>query len=381
MSASAQKKQKLDQRPRDEIVIVSNMGDMRPEETVPDSLAQFCVDWGQSVKELILVPSLSGTKFLANYQYNKIDADGNVTCYGRRYVKQLIPNTLSLAVSGTGIECDVMFLLCHGNARSIAARTPAYISFLEENSVDVNGNRNSHSSHADRVYACRSYTESGEKQQTFTKPANSVHLSQVVSNAKLVVMLCCHSDDVLREYAIESEGSTTDFVFFNTTIVDETTVNIFIALLIESILRCKNRRGPWNELVKRNVCQVMLWVKQNGAGIDGAAQFWNFLRTNQIVYLTGFFYDGNNEAFQIKGSLSRHEKLPSEPLDVLEQLQTLNLRGPSCTTASHASVTYALDEHELTQLIAGTASTQPAAGPAPSLSLDALLLQLQGMMR
>jgi len=377
MSESAEKKQKvLDERKRDEIVIISNAGDIRPDETVPDTMATFFLDQLRSVRSYVCVPGIGVTKFLANWQYTRTDDLGNVTYYGRRYVKQMITSTSSLTGAAGGIDCDVMFLFCHGKDRSSVRRTPAYIAFHEDDSVDVNGNHRDCSAPASRIWACSSYTEGG---QTFTKPRNTVHLSEVVNNAKLVVMLCCHSHDILHEHESEDGTSTNEFVSFNVPTVHEPTINIFLALLITSIESCTLRTGPWNELIKRNVCQVMLWVQKYGE-YDDEERFWNFLLTKRIVTMTGHVFDDGLPAFRINGSIHHYPLFHIEKQDVLLELQTLNLRGGSCTTATHASITHERDENELIEWTNGKAFTQSSHTQQEPASLDVLLLQLKGLL-
>ncbi len=57
MSAEPESK-KQKREPRDNIVVVSNMGDRRPEEIVPDTVATFCLNHGFSVTSYVCVPGL-----------------------------------------------------------------------------------------------------------------------------------------------------------------------------------------------------------------------------------------------------------------------------------------------------------------------------------
>ncbi len=57
-----------------DVVILSNMGDTRPEEMVPDAVTTFCLNHGGRVVNYVCVPYCSDEPiFLANYE----DGDGS----------------------------------------------------------------------------------------------------------------------------------------------------------------------------------------------------------------------------------------------------------------------------------------------------------------
>jgi hypothetical protein len=100
-------------------VVVSNLGDRRPEESVPNALVNFCLNQGRSTTSYVLVPDFGPAPiFLANFreEFDKTtDEHGIETDHARkgqlrqRYVKKMIPNTAHLH----DINCQFMVLFCH----------------------------------------------------------------------------------------------------------------------------------------------------------------------------------------------------------------------------------------------------------------------------
>ena len=86
----------------------------------------------------------------------------------------------------------------------------------------------------------------------------------------------------MTEYASEaSEASAAarpDFVvFLKEGIVFDTSVNIFIVLLMQAIEWYTSKEETvkttsWHELIRRSVCQVILWVKEESAESNGGAE-------------------------------------------------------------------------------------------------------------
>jgi hypothetical protein len=91
------------------LVIVSNVGDRRPEEIVPDTVATYCLNCSMSVRSYVVVPDFGPwSMFLANYK-----REGGNDRVEKRYVKKMIPDTVYLK----NITCDVMMLCCLGIPR------------------------------------------------------------------------------------------------------------------------------------------------------------------------------------------------------------------------------------------------------------------------
>jgi hypothetical protein len=77
MSVASSRKRKLEDEKAmrsNDVVILSNMGDTRPEEMVPDAVTTFCLNHGGRVVNYVCVPYCSDEPiFLANYE----DGDGS----------------------------------------------------------------------------------------------------------------------------------------------------------------------------------------------------------------------------------------------------------------------------------------------------------------
>jgi hypothetical protein len=322
-------------------VVISNFGDMRPEEATPDALTTFLLGKGKSLTSCVVVPDFGPEPFfLVNYRYlwEEDVLDGQQTIQFRKgslkkqYVKEMIPSTSYLR----DISCEVMFMLGHGSPRNAEMRPaqPGYLCFNDLHSVFVNGEvKVVKSPPSTRIWSCSSYTRWNDQLQrevTYQKPPDGVTLSDVVYKSWLVFILSCHTGPILEEYSAENDGKPKpDFVGFMRSVpAHDISVNIFIALLITAL---EVRVPPvkvmyWDETVRTLVCQVMLWVKEHGTDEH---TFWNWLRTNGIT-LPG--HDPRDEnGFRIKGCIFTYSavfdaKLQKyDKLILLEELKSLTL--------------------------------------------------------
>ena len=104
-------------------VVISNFGDIRPEETIPDVLTTFLLDQGKSLTNYVVLSDFGPDPFvLANYRYlydedvldskqNKKHSKGALK---KQYVKEIIPSTTHLR----DISSEVMFMFSHGALRN-----------------------------------------------------------------------------------------------------------------------------------------------------------------------------------------------------------------------------------------------------------------------
>lgn len=322
-------------------VVISNFGDVRPEEAISDMLTSFLLNKGYSLTNYIVFPDFGREPFfLANYRYlyeeDVLDSQQKIKfskgTVNKQYVKEMIPSTTHLRY----ISSEVMFMLCHGSDRNarMSSPQPGYICFNEANSVDASGQvRVGNSPQSARIWSCSSYTawdDALQREVTYEKRAGGVTLSQVVCRSDLVLLLSCCARPIMEEYSSEDDGrKKPDFVVFCRSVAaHDISFNTFLALLITAHEAHVDggRRLYWDGVVKTLVCQVMLWVKEHGADEH---TFWNWLRTTGII-LPGYNPASEN-VFRIKGcihtypltfdaTLQKHDKLI-----LLEELKSLTL--------------------------------------------------------
>jgi hypothetical protein len=161
--------------------------------------------------------------------------------------------------------------------------------------VSVRGVRNGHSTRATNIWSCSKYTEDGN---VYEKQDHGVTLSQVVEHSKLVVLLSCCGASIMNEYTRQA-GNKPDFdVFWREHIRHDVSLSIFLALLITSIKGCSSvdKEGDRDEVIRRNVCQVMLWVKEYGVN---TYKFWSFLQTTGCKVVV-VYYESRKREIKIR---------------------------------------------------------------------------------
>ena len=387
----------------DHLIIVSNFGDTRPEESEPDTVTAFFLGQGVSVTNYLVVPGIGAQpKFLANYR-DVYDENADGTPHAKkgqlrnRYVKKMVPSTRDL----TNIACHVMVLFCHGAG---LPTHPHYMCFHERDSVSVRGYRAGPSPEATTVWSCSSCTRADAegKMVTYEKPDGGVTLSQVVERSKLVLLLSCCGENIMREYESEAGDTKPDFVvFWLPRILHDISHNIFIALLINAIENCSDYRHTWDEIVRRCVCRVLWWIKVYGKEPD---RFWLSLQRDEVIS------EGQNptrsiqEQFRIKGCITTFNagidattKIDDKDL-FLRELQAATLmiwndgrdgKPRGYTKIDQQKTAGELDDlvhgvalcrepQKCSQLVSKAAAAQPFCGQ--QAQLDVLLAQLKGLM-
>ena len=353
------------------LVIVSNVGDTRPEEIVPDTMAAFCLNISMSVRSYVVVPDFALYPiFLAKY---KREADPETGKVEKRYVKRMIPRTRYLQ----NITCDVMMLCCHGTRKFEdvdGVHHPHSLCFNEPNSVDRHGDRHLHAPLNSQIWSCSSYKDD---EHTYTKREDSITLSEVVCRSKLVLLLCCCGGPIMQEYRAEmGEIYRPDFVYFAMDhIVHDTSINIFLALLIAAMDTATDSSGAWPVFFKRCVCQVLQWIQFNGTKAN-ADTFWTFLKKNGYIEMRA----ETALVFRIKGCINNFGMQPDDKKTMLQELQSVTLL---MWDGTDREINHETDQDHLDASIRATPFTQesPGARAQSPISLDALLLQLRGLMR
>ena len=97
----------------------------------------------------------------------------------------------------------------------------------------------------------------------------------------LLLLLACCSAPILREYSSEA-GAKTDFVVLSSEdITHDVSNHVLLGLLATSLEDDRDSMlGGWHDVMRRHVCQVLLWVKQHG---DTADEWWAFLQQRDVI--------------------------------------------------------------------------------------------------
>lgn len=321
--------------------IISNFGDMRPEEAISDALTTFLLGKGKSLTNYIVLPDFGPEPFfLSNYSYlwdeDVLDSQQKIKyskgTLEKQYVKEMIPSTAHLR----NISSEVMFIFCHGALRNAehSPPLPGFVGFLEPHSVSVDGRvRVGNTPESARIWSCLSYTawdDALQREVTYQRRPYGTTLSEVVFKSDLVILLSCNTGPIMEEYSSERDGrKKPDFVVFLRSVpAHDISFNTFLALVITALeSRVDFGKGRyWDDVVRAVVCQIMLWVKEHG--VDEHT-FWTWLCTTGII-LPGHSPADEN-AFRIKGciftygltfdeGLQKHDKLI-----LLEELKSLTL--------------------------------------------------------
>jgi hypothetical protein len=333
-------------------------------------------------------------KFLANFRdlYDEDDGRGHKTGeLDKRYVKKMIASTAFLK----GIACDVMILFCHGTD---SPGRPHYMCFHEDNGVSVDGKTRGYTPPATTIWACSSFHNGTVDCK---KPEGGVTLSEVVRGSKLVMMLSCFAEPIMQEYAREA-GEKADFVvFLMPSTIHDISHNIFLALLMTAVEDYPDRlrRCYWDEMIRRNVCQVLLWIKEHSTDVD---TFWTFLQDADIILRGHNRTASMEDEFRVKGCINtfRAGVVTVDGVEVNEKqlffkdLLSLTLMiwndGYGAKMRGYSRINYLDDKEDLEKWMEGNmpfkkpqrsqlVSKAAAAEPICTASVAMLLAQLKGL--
>jgi hypothetical protein len=189
-----------------------------------------------------------------------------------------------------------------------------------------------------RIWSCASYVaeDAAGKCIVYRKPAQGATLSQVVRGADLVVLLSCDTGMIMDEFSAEdTDEKKPDFIaFLRWGPSCDISFNIFLALLYTAFERRVSPKGKtkagktiyWDDSVRMTVCQVMLWVRDEGRDADA---FWTFLCANNIVVMSEV--KDETDRYRIRGCLHTYalgmdaETKQDDKALVLEELRSLTL--------------------------------------------------------
>ena len=170
------------------------------------------------------------------------------------YTKKLcnVPHLMNLEY----VPTPVMFILCHGSARSAALETP-YLGFSEESGSNM-------------LYPCSGFSP-------------TIWMQHVICNTKLVFLMCCNCDQIVPAYLegrkndqIKYEGrkrdrpydnDSTDIVYFNCGTIMQITHAIFVGWLIKmmdsvDVIGSNPSAEALHHGVKQSVAKIMSMVSQ-----------------------------------------------------------------------------------------------------------------------
>jgi hypothetical protein len=384
-------------------VIVSTFGDVRPEESVADELADWLIDQGKSVTSYFVLPGFGWNPFfLAKYRYLFEDdvksADGTKILYekgdlSRQYVKEIIPHTRWLRT----VACEVMFLIGHGGERRVDMTPPQPSYLVFNNNAYVSGDGKAlvgNSPESTRIWSCSQYKEQHEDEtyDIYNKWPDGITLADVVCRSELVFLLSCHGEMIMEEYAAEADDRhRPDFVVFSMSEpAHDISFYTFLALLTTAAEQ-RPKDAPvlyWNQAARVHVCQVLLWVKEYGS--DDHDVFWQWLKDFGII-LPGRENRVNPEAFRIKGGLHTYALTydkaqgKSDKQILLEEMRSLTLMFWDDDADQFDKFTYQRETDLLEGLRNGTKEFDTynhahAHAQTPSgLFMNALLEQMRGL--
>ena len=177
--------------------------------------------------------------FVIDVNIDTRDRDVSITKHDN-YSKTLC-NVLSLRNVAYKSK-SVMFILCHGGAKSEEHQSPPHLNFSEDDARNI-------------LYPCSGYSR-------------DIWLHLVIKESKLVFLLCCNCDQIVSAYLQERNNDFPDIVYFNCGEVMEITQAIFVGCLIKIMDSAVIGRNPSDEElytgVKQSVLGIMHIVRQCG---------------------------------------------------------------------------------------------------------------------
>jgi len=379
-----------------EVAIYSAPGAKKPA-MAADALATVLLRFRVNVSSYVCVPGVGEKPIcVANF-------DGNP---GGKWKKLLFPRTADLKA----IASSVKVLFCHGSARveTEGGRMPPYMVFHNPLGVDVDGRTLAGAPPASEVWACGTFDDGAK---TYTKPPYGVTLSEVVAGSQLVLLFCCYSADIICDYGREDrERQNPDFlVFLRDAEVWDTSIHIFTAMLMRAVERSGVKKPPFSECLKRNICQVLLWVQEHGS----ADAFWDFLVKEKLVEMKehGGSFCVQYMAAAIALSTSTvtapqfKQKLLAEVQSVTLMIWVFDVDANANGRGSYKCIDYKNEKAKLEayrdgqKVMTGAEHAAGAAGargpawsdsfddipadeaePLDALSVDALLTELRGLL-
>lgn len=274
--------------------------------------------------------------------------DIEVVCQ-ENYKKTLVHATASLK----HIECDVMFIMCHGGGGPsplLAFYDDQKDHWTNENDPDEVNMLTLWARHKDteptKAYAKEGYAK--------------VSMSEVVDKTKMVVLMSCCAGDIVKAYFEEKPATSQQFFYFSSVGDDghfelsSSTIEIVLSLLLNVVdcIDCIDVASvasvkEWRD----SILQVMKIVKL--FGVDHEA-FWDYLvvagvtlpldvskKRQQILTVE----KDDERWFRIAGHRLDHFLYPATKKTILSECRTLTL---ATWDASSQSLTYlTVDSPEL----------------------------------
>ena len=254
------------------VIIISHEGDVVPFElTNVDILTQFFTDWNNirtGVRCYIIDKDHACATLVHLPNYVKELCD----------VRLLSQETLSNIDWKNGFDYGfppVTFLLCHGGKRD--ENEPSFLNFGERRHDD------NHFDTTRKVWACKPSEEEQDLHPLYWP--GEIFLQDLIGTSKIVVLMCCHCDEIVEDYISEMDNKIPHIFYFKRAGVVKTTVIILLALLINLIDSDRTlEKDPTTEqlfsVVKRSIITILKIVKWCTNDIK---KFWDFLLDMGVV--------------------------------------------------------------------------------------------------
>jgi len=270
------------------------------------------------------------------------DDDIEVVCQ-QNYKKTFVHATSSLK----HIQCDVMFIFCHGGggpSPKITFYDHAADHWTDEHDPDEKNMLTLWARHKDKelpnVYAKEGYAK--------------VFMSDVLGSTKMVVLMSCHTGDIVRAYFEEKPAMSQQFFYFSSDVGDpQFAINAYTTEIVMSMLLNVVDAVPGVALVKdwtHSMTRTMQIVKLFGTDCEA---FWDYLVVAGVIIPLHvskrqhqMLYDRNNRTwFRIAAHRLDYRFYNHTKHDILFECRTLTL---ATWHASSQSLTYlTVDSPEL----------------------------------
>ena len=236
------------------------------------------------------------------------------------YKKQMICDTKYLINAGN--ECDVMFLLCHGSdgylTKEGREHEIASLCFREAAQIP----------RETRLWASPFCLDDMGRQHH--APPNGTTLNQVVGDSKLVILQCCVSAQIMKQY-LQSAARLHEheILVFDGDRVLDISIYVLIAWLIIEIESLKVRPSTIIEIVRSGITKIIEDIASCG---DDADKFWSKLLSYGCVsFINPPDQNAQCTAYSIEGSICKYvyeyktDTKPSTPEKLLANFKKLTL--------------------------------------------------------
>ena len=213
------------------VTILTYEGPEHWEQTMAGMLTQFFLDTAN-------INTAVSTYVVDNAMHTDdgLEVDNMHVVLGGFYSKQLCTLPYFVELNRTcdpAFEFAVQFVFAHGFRADAFHKEPAFLNFSPGHDPPV--------VHASRV------TEDG------------LCLPDVLTHAKLVILCCCHADELVPAYLATEGNDIPDICFYNCDVLHSVTHAIFVGWLIKTM--------DCNRMIKRNPDLRTLYLGARGGRV------------------------------------------------------------------------------------------------------------------